>query len=104
LAGSQKSGSQQEVAVVTVLHQPTEVRTLVFQTFLEFDVSEASLARLEERMMVDDGRYVARSYRAEDLMAMWLVEVGLLQFYDSEGNMLRTINLFDECQPQYRAA
>jgi hypothetical protein len=27
---------------------------------------------------------------------MWLVEVGIVQFYDAEGNMLATVNLFRE--------
>ena len=85
-------------------HQPSDIRTLVFQTFLEFDVAEDSLTQLEERLLIDDGRYVARSYRAECLMAMWLLDVGLLQFYDSEGNMLRTINLFDELDVKRRKA
>jgi hypothetical protein len=89
---------------VPTTHQPSDIRTLVFQTFLEFDVHEDSLAQLEERLLIDDGRYIARSYRAEYLMAMWLVEVGLLQFYDSEGNMLRTINLFDEFEASCRKA
>jgi hypothetical protein len=32
-------------------------------------------------------------------MAMWMIEVGLVQFYDADGNMLRTINLFKELEP-----
>jgi hypothetical protein len=32
-------------------------------------------------------------------MATWLVEVGIVQFYDARGNMLRTVNLFEELQP-----
>ena len=40
-----------------------------------------------------------RSYRAAGLMAMWFAELGLVQVYDLEGNMLRTINLFEEQLP-----
>ena len=45
-----------------------------------------------------------RTYRAGDYFAMWLVEIGLLQFYDPYGNMLRTVNLFEENTPQRAAA
>jgi hypothetical protein len=37
-------------------------------------------------------------------MAMWLVEVGIVQFYDAEGNILQTVNLFEEREPQRMAA
>ena len=89
--------------MIVSLH-PADIRDLVFRTFLEFDVSEEGLADLDERMLIDDGKYFARSYRAESLLAMWLVEVGIVQFYDSEGNMLRTVNLFEELRPQRMAA
>jgi hypothetical protein len=83
---------------------PDEIRTLVYQTFLEFDVSEETLDDMNETMLIDDGRYMARSYRLDDYMAMWLIEAGLVQFYDAAGNMLRTVRLFDEFEPQRLAA
>ncbi len=48
---------------------------------------------LEERIRIADGRLVAHVFRTDDFMAMWMVDVGLLQFYDVDGNMLETINL-----------
>ena len=87
-----------------VAPHPAEIRDLVFRTFLEFDADEDALADLDERMLIDDGKYFARSYRADGLLAMWLVEVGIVQFYDGEGNMLRTVNLFEEVRPQRMAA
>jgi hypothetical protein len=30
--------------------------------------------------------------------------VGLVQFYDTAGNMLRTVNVFEEIEPQRMAA
>ena len=42
---------------------------------------------------------MARSYRLRGYMAMWLVEVGIVQFYDAQGNMLETLNLFEELKP-----
>jgi hypothetical protein len=33
-----------------------------------------------------------------------MIDVGLVQFYDADGNMLRTVNLFEEIEPQRMAA
>ena len=83
---------------------PAEIRQIVFRTFLELGMGRNSLAGLIETVRPVAGRCMARSYRAGGLMAMWLMEVGLLQFYDAEGNMLRTINLFEEHQTLPMAA
>src|SRR5271165_794497 len=40
---------------------------------------------IEETILIDEGRYVARSYRMDGYMAMWLVPVGIVQFYDDRG-------------------
>jgi len=89
---------------MTISPDPGQIRTIVFRTFLELDVEEDRLQDLDERIMLDEGRYVARSYRVEDFLAMWMIEVGLVQFYDGNGNMLRTVNLFEEIQPHRMAA
>ena len=89
---------------MTISPHPDEIRTIVFRTFLELEVAEDSLTDLDERIMLDDGRYVARSYRVDDYLAMWMIDVGLVQFYDADGNMLRTVNLFEEIEPQRMAA
>jgi len=39
-----------------------------------------------------------------DMFAMWLIDVGVLQFYDADGEMLHTVNLFTELLPQRAAA
>jgi hypothetical protein len=93
-----------EVASMTVCIDPLDVRQIVIQSFLELDITEDALADLEEKLLIEEGRYFARSYLAGDLMAMWLIEVGVLQFYDAEGNMLRTVNLFEELMPVRMAA
>ena len=89
---------------MTITPDPDQVRTIVFRTFLELDVAEESLDDLDERLLLDDGRYVARSYRADNYLAMWMVDVGLVQFYDGAGNMLRTVNLFEEIESHRMAA
>ncbi|MEX0678947.1 MAG: hypothetical protein WD063_17870 [Pirellulales bacterium] len=89
---------------MTISPNPGQIRTIVFRTFLELDVDEDALVDLDERVVLDEGRYVARSYRVDNYLAMWMIDVGLVQFYDSTGNMLRTVNLFEEIEPQRMAA
>ena len=89
---------------MTISPNPDRIRTIVFRTFLELDVDEDALVDLDERIVLDEGRYVARSYRVDDLLAMWMIDIGLVQFYDHTGNMLRTVNLFEEIEPQRMAA
>ena len=89
---------------MTISPDSDQIRNIVFRTFLELDVNEECLEDLDERIMLDDGRYVARSYRVEGYLAMWMIDVGLVQFYDDAGNMLRTVNLFEEIEPHRMAA
>ncbi len=65
---------------------------------------EANALEIEETILIDQSRYVARSYRAEGYLAMWLVAVGLVQFYNQNGRMLASINLFESLRPQRLAA
>jgi hypothetical protein len=81
-----------------------EVRQIVVRNFVEFGAEVRYLSDLTETILVEDGRAMARSYRSADLMAMWLLSVGVVQFYDAEGNMLRTLNLLAEMVPQRVAA
>ncbi len=78
---------------MTVAPHPAEVRNIILRTFSEYGVDAESARDLEENLMIEQGKCVARSYRAGDLFAMWMMSVGILQFYDAQGNMLRTINL-----------
>lgn len=83
---------------------PYEVRELVVRTFQLLDVDVDGPCDLDETILIDDGRYSARSYKAYGHLAMWLIDVGIVQFYDAAGNMLRTVNLFEELAPQRMAA
>ena len=60
--------------------------------------------QVAETMLIDEGCFVARTYRIEGYMAMWLISAGIVQFYDAEGRMLLTINLFRSLRPQRMAA
>ena len=70
-----------------------EVRDIVLRVLVRNGATEQDLNELEERIRISDGRRVAHVFRTDDHMAMWMIDVGLLQFYDAEGNMLETINL-----------
>jgi hypothetical protein len=83
---------------------PAEVRELVANAFEDLGVAIFDSSGLKETIVIDDGRYVARSYRADGYMAMWLIGVGIVQLYDDEGNMLRTINLLLELKLQRMVA
>lgn len=83
---------------------PAEIRRFVSRAFEQYGASADELVDLQEDILIEDQRLVARSYRLGDLFAMWLIEVGVLQFYDAAGNMLRTVNLFEESIPQRMAA
>lgn len=89
---------------MTVKPRPEEVRRWVASTFCELGANLTVGRDLDETILISEGKYVARSYRVEGFSAMWLVAMGLLQFYDDEGTMLRTVNLFDRLTPQRLAA
>jgi hypothetical protein len=39
-----------------------------------------------------------------EFVAIWLLEVGIVQFYDAEGNMLATVNILEDVEPVKMAA
>jgi hypothetical protein len=84
--------------------QPTEVLSAVVGMFERFGASPQSLFDLEETIRIDRGKCVARSYCVDGLMAMWLMGIGIVQFYDADGNMLATINLLEEAVPEQMVA
>lgn len=78
---------------MAVFHEPRTVRRLAEQTFRALGAEAAQVADLDEHLLVQDGRYYARSYRTDDLSAMWLIDVQVLQVYGIDGEPLATINL-----------
>lgn len=81
-----------------------EVRGMVRRIFEDLGVQSRTLRDLSESILLDEGRIRARSYRADEFMAMWMVDIGLLQVYDGEGNMLHRANLLAELAPRRMAA
>ncbi len=58
--------------------QPTEVRRIVIAMFRKFGAETRSLFGMEEKILINEGQYAARTYRVGELMAMWLVGVGIV--------------------------
>jgi hypothetical protein len=81
-----------------------DVRDLVARHFLTLGADSLEVEDLQENIRIDRGRCVARCYRVAEMFAMWLIDVGVLQFYGADGEMLHTVNLFTELQPQRAAA
>ena len=84
--------------------QSSDVLSVVVGMFERFKASPQSLFDLEEKIHSDRGRHIAHSYQVDGLMAMWLIGIGIVQFYDADGNMLATMNLLEEAVPQRVAA
>jgi len=95
---------QQEVASMRLHMNAADVRGLVARHFLELGADTDDVADVQENIRIDRGRCVARCYRVAEMFAMWLIDVGVLQFYDADGEMLHTVNLFTELQPHRAAA
>jgi hypothetical protein len=70
----------------------------------EFGAEVHSLLDLNESILIDAGRYVARSYRIDGFLAMWMIAPGIVQFYDEQGNLLRTLSLHQRPAVARRAA
>lgn len=87
-----------------VLPQAQEVRRLVQHVFDQLGIDDAEASDVNETILINDGAYRGRSYQIDGYFAMWLIDAGLLQFYDDDGNMLRTVKLFSEKEPEKMAA
>jgi len=72
---------------------PEEVARLVAGVLAELGSDVQNMLDLNESILIDSGRYVARSYRTDGFLAMWLIDAGIVQFYDPHGNLLRTLSL-----------
>ena len=72
--------------------------------FRRCGATASSLLALEEHILANEGKYIARSYRTGRLMAMWLLEVGIVHFYDADGRMLGMVNLPEQGGTQRIAA
>ncbi len=83
---------------------PEDVSQLVAKTFRQFGARLHGSSDLEETILIRDGQYVARTYRAEGLMAMWFVKQGIVQFYGTSGDLLQMVRLLERTELQRAAA
>ncbi|MEK6235304.1 MAG: hypothetical protein N2C14_11405 [Planctomycetales bacterium] len=70
-----------------------ETRSLASQTFIELGADPERVADVKDTILIQDGHYRGRSFRVEGMLAMWMIEVDLLQFYAADGELLKTISL-----------
>ncbi len=68
---------------------PSVVRQLVVQALGELLKQPFESEEMVETILIRDGQYRGRSYRFAGWMALWLVESGLVQFFDTEGDLVR---------------
>lgn len=81
---------------------PTSVRRLVVEQFARFGADAQEAETCAETILIRDGKYRGRSYRTAGMLAMWMIEIGLVQFYAADGAMLASISLDDQPAPQMR--
>ncbi len=84
--------------------RPNEVRQLVIEIFRSLGSPTKDLFELHETVMIQGGRCLGRKYRTRQLNAVWLIDAGLIRFYDHRRRVLRTVNLFEELAPVRMAA
>jgi hypothetical protein len=89
---------------MTAAPAPDQVRLVVARTFKGLGAPVHNELDLHETLVIEEGELVARCYRAERIMAMWLVGTGIVQFYNDDGAMLSTIDLLAEARPERAAA
>jgi hypothetical protein len=82
----------------------TDVRRLVIEQFQKLGVADFRDDALLETILISDGKYRGRSYRIAGMMATWFAEIGLVQFYGADGEMLGTFTLSDRPVPAKRAS
>lgn len=86
------------------LPTPQDVRRLIVEQFHRFGATDASADTLAETILIRDGRYRGRTFRAGGLMAMWMVDIGLIQLYGADGEMLAAFSLDRRPAPHQAAA
>ena len=89
---------------MTAAPSTDQVRLLVARCFTEFGAPVQNELDLHETLVIEQGELIARSYRTDGIMAMWLIGAGVLQFYGRDGAMLSTINLLEQSRPELAAA
>jgi hypothetical protein len=89
---------------MTIAPLPYEIRQIVFRTFCEIGAVVESTHDIRETILIDAGACMARTYHVDGYKALWLLDEGTVQFSDTDGNLLRVVNLNEEMTPVRLAA
>lgn len=68
---------------------PEIVRRLVQAFLAEHGVAAGEQRRMVDTLLLRDGKYVGRSFRCGGFLAMWMIEAGVVTFYDDAGEILQ---------------
>ena len=89
------------------LPRSESIREIVLCTFSDLCRRIISRAAVSETVLIRQGFYYGRAYRAGGFLATLIAETGTLSFYTDEGQLLRTISLAEieqPLQPEHRQA
>ena len=89
---------------MTIAPLPYEIRQIVYRTLCELGATVDSTHDVLETVLIEAGTCIARTYRVDGFKAVWLLEEGTVQFSDTDGNLLRVVNLYEEMTPVRMAA
>jgi hypothetical protein len=89
---------------MTIAPPPVQIRQIAFRTFRELGAEVESLHEIRETVLVDAGTCMARTYHVDGYKAVWLFDEGTIQFRDTDDNLLRVVNLYEEMPPARLAA
>jgi hypothetical protein len=83
---------------------PALARKLVLETMARLGASPAEVADMSETLLVQEGQFYGRTYRAGDLLAMWLAGTTFAQFYSADGQLVEAVDLAEVRQVHRQAA
>jgi hypothetical protein len=70
----------------------TTLHDLVFATLAEMDLASTQES-LIRTILLRDGFFVGHKYRFDSGYAVWVAETNVIEVYDDEGKLLKTVPL-----------
>jgi hypothetical protein len=95
------------IVAMNALPHPEQIREIVLRTFAELRGRPVARPDLTETVLIRDGNYYGRAYRAGGLLATLEARSATLNFLTREGQLLRSVCFHGESQlpvPQRQAA
>jgi hypothetical protein len=87
---------------MTVEPRRREIKETIARTFLDLGIRPQAISELKEAAFIEGGRCIACCVRVEELKAVWCVDDEIVNFFDAQGKLLKTVTL--EPQPMKKAA